>query len=113
MSQALRVALWVPTEDPPEVGDAIVTKAAQLALKVVPTRFLMGAGGGGGGGSIPEAPIDGNYYARRNAAWYEVDAPGTGGGGTGGIDEAPIDGTPYVRADANWLAFDIIDAGSF
>ena len=112
MSQALRVALWVPTEDPPEVGDAIVTKAAQLAAKVLPTRFLMGAGGSAGGG-IPEAPMDNNYYARRNAAWYEVDAPGTGGGGPAGIGEAPIDGKPYVRADANWLPFDIIDAGSF
>lgn len=112
MSQALRVALWVPTEDPPEVGDGVVTKAAQLAAKVLPTRFFLGGGGGTGSG-IPEAPIDNNYYARRNAAWYEVDAPGTGGGGGGGIDEAPIDGKPYVRVDAAWVAFDVIDAGTF
>ena len=112
MSQALRVALWVPTTSPAEVGDAIKTKAAEIAAKVLPTDFFL-PGSGGSGGGIEEAPTDGNYYARRNAAWYEVDAPGTGGGGGGGIDEAPIDGRPYVRVDGNWAAFDIIDGGSF
>jgi hypothetical protein len=28
---------------------------------------------GGGGGGIPEAPVDGNAYARRNAAWVNAD----------------------------------------
>lgn len=106
MSQALRVALWVPTEDPPEVGDGVVTKAAQLAAKVLPTRFLLGSSGGGGG--IPEAPIDGVTYGRRDAGWV----PATGG--SGGIAEAPQDGSPYVRQDAAWVAFPaIIDAGTY
>ena len=109
MSQALRVALWVPTEDPPEVGDGVVTKAAQLAAKVLPTRFLLGGTGGGGGG-IPEAPLDNKIYGRINAGWQEVPS---GGGGGGGIAEAPTDGKPYARQDGAWLAFDIIDAGTF
>ena len=64
MSQALRVALWVPTEDPPEVGDGVLTKAAQLAANVLPTRFALASGGGGGG--IPEAPFDGKTYGRND-----------------------------------------------
>jgi hypothetical protein len=38
--------------------------------------------GGGGGGSFPEAPVDGEQYARQNAGWSVVDHPegGTGGG---------------------------------
>ena len=39
--------------------------------------------GGGGGGSFPEAPVDGEQYARQNAGWSVVEHPegGTGGGG--------------------------------
>ena len=38
--------------------------------------------GGGGGGSFPEAPVDGEQYARQNAGWSVVEHPegGTGGG---------------------------------
>jgi hypothetical protein len=35
------------------------------------TDTLTGSSGGGGGG-IPEAPIDGIYYGRRNAAWANL-----------------------------------------
>lgn len=41
---------------------------------------------------IPEAPIDGNQYARQDGDWEEVDS----------FPEAPIDGTPYARQDADW-----------
>lgn len=106
MSQALRVALFVPTEDPPEVGDGIVTKANEIAADVLPTRFLLGGGSGGGG--IPEAPIDGTTYGRKDAGWV----PATGG--SGGISEAPQDGTPYLRQNAGWVAFPaVIDGGTF
>jgi hypothetical protein len=109
MTQALRVALWVPTEDPPDASnDGILTKAAQIAAKVLPTRFAQGGGGSGGGG-IPEAPIDGKQYARKDANWSEVIA--TGGGG--GIAEAPNDGNPYVRQSQAWVSFAIIDAGTY
>lgn len=35
-----------------------------------------------GGGGIPEAPIDGNQYARKNAGWVEIS------GGGGGLEES-------------------------
>ena len=31
-----------------------------------------GGSGGGGGTGIPEAPVDGKFYARKNAAWAEA-----------------------------------------
>ena len=108
MTQALRVALWVPTDAPPDVGDGIVTKDVELAAKVLPTRFVLGGGGGGGGG-IPEAPVNGKTFGRKDAGWIEI----TTGGSGGGIAEAPVDGKPYVRQSSGWVAFDIIDAGTF
>lgn len=106
MTQALRVALWVPTEDPPEVGDGIVVKANEIAADVLPTRFVIGGAVPGGG--VPEAPIDGNVYGRRDAGWFVV-----GAGAGGGIAEAPIDGRPYVRQSTTWVSFAIIDGGTF
>ena len=55
---------------------------------IVPVPGLMGggsstSGGGGGngsgGGGIPEAPIDGNLYGRRDADWDEIDIGGPPG----------------------------------
>lgn len=53
-----------------------------------------------GSGGIPEAPIDGNQYARKDAGW---DVVASGGGG---ISEAPIDGVRYSRKNAAWEAID-------
>ena len=39
-------------------------------------------GGGGGGSGISDAPVDGQYYARKDASW-ETFTPGSGGGGGG------------------------------
>ena len=44
----------------------------------------------GGGGGIPEAPITGLYYGRRNAAWAAV------------TEEAPSDGNDYARNNGAW-----------
>ncbi len=44
-------------------------------------------------GAVPEAPIDGKQYARKDAAWAEVTAK---------VEEAPIDGRQYARQDAAW-----------
>jgi hypothetical protein len=32
-----------------------------------------GAGGAGGGGGFADVPVDGNYYVRRDAAWWQSD----------------------------------------
>lgn len=38
--------------------------------QVATTQYVMAAvAAGGGGGGVPEAPSDGQYYSRRNAAW--------------------------------------------
>ena len=54
---------------------------------------------GEGGGGIPEAPVDGQQYARQDATWTVVQP----GGGGGGIEEAPMDGNFYVRQNAQWI----------
>ena len=69
------------------------------------TRTVTSLGGGGGGGEggggsgIPEAPQDGQQYARQDASWTVVEA----GGGGGGIEEAPQDGDYYVRQNGAWV----------
>jgi len=68
MSQAMRVALWVPTVDPPDIGDGVVTTNIPNAAKAIGTKFLLGGGSGGGGG-IAEAPSDGKPYVRQDGAW--------------------------------------------
>lgn len=48
---------------PPVHGDSLVYDGVNN--KWVPVAVS----GGGGGGGVPEAPTDGKYYSRRNAAW--------------------------------------------
>jgi len=43
---------------------------------------------------LAEAPEDGKQYARKDAAWAEVEATD--------IDDAPEDGKQYARQDAAW-----------
>ncbi len=106
MTQALRVALFVPTVDPAEVGDAIQTTAPPNAQKAIATKFQL-AGSGGGGGGIPEAPNDGSQYGRQSLGWTKITVGG------GGITDAPVNGKPYARQDGGWVALDILDAGTF
>lgn len=56
-------------------------------------------------GGIPEAPIDGQQYARQDASWTVVTSS------TGGIEEAPIDGQKYARKDGGWESFIIPSGG--
>jgi len=54
------------------------------------------SGSAGGGGGIPEAPIDGNVYGRKNAGWTAVS-------GSSGISDAPSDGNIYGRENSSWV----------
>lgn len=82
-----------------------------------------------GGGGIPDAPIDGKYYARKDADWEEVVNDLPTGGTTGqvlkkdsntdydvvwandeGIPDAPADGEYYARKDGDW---EIVPVPSF
>lgn len=47
-------------------------------------------------GPVPEAPEDGQQYAREDGAWSVVET----------FPDAPVDGTVYGRKDANWEAID-------
>ena len=47
--------------------------------------------------SIPDAPVDGQLYGRKDASWALAT------GGSGGIADAPSDGTLYGRKDGSWL----------
>jgi len=51
---------------------------------------------------IPEAPIDGTEYVRKDGAWVHS----TGGGG--GISDAPSDGQIYVRRNGAWEVLSFI-----
>jgi hypothetical protein len=103
MSQALRVALWVPTTTAPDVGDGVITTAAETPSHALPTRFAIPGTGPPG---IGDALADGKTYGRKNNAWVDL-------AGGGGITEAPNDGQPYVRQSAAWLSSAVTDAGTF
>ena len=46
---------------------------------------------------VPEAPKDGEQYARQDGEWTVVE------GGSGGIPDAPVDGQTYGRNNAAWV----------
>lgn len=103
MTQALRVALWVPTTTAPDVGDGVITTAAELAEHALPTRFALPGTGTPG---IGDAPADSKTYGRKNSSWVDL-------AGGSGIAEAPNDGNPYARQSAAWLSIAVTDAGTF
>jgi hypothetical protein len=73
----------VPYSEMPMTTSVRLSVAAQGALtySLVTNLAVLGLGGGGGGtGGIEEAPLDGELYARRLAAW-EAFEPGAGAGG--------------------------------
>lgn len=57
------------------------------------TQILVNTNTGVG---IPEAPIDGNLYGRKDATWEQVTA-------SGGIPDAPNNSNAYVRSDLSWV----------
>ena len=50
-------------------------------------------------GFVPEAPIDGLTYGRKDAAWVEVSDGG------GGIPDAPNNANAYVRSALSWVVW--------
>ena len=63
------VKVTAPDDSSTNPTVVLPTESGELALKSDIT---------GGGGGIPEAPVDGKQYARKDADWSEV----TGGGST-------------------------------
>ncbi len=73
-----------------------VTKTEkEVTINATPnvTQILVNTNSGGG---IPEAPIDGNLYGRKDATWEQVTA-------SGGIPDAPNNANSYVRSALSWV----------
>src|SRR5262245_16689221 len=116
MSQNARVALWVPPGTTGlDVGDGVAATALPDSISRIPTAFSAMSGGSGGGGDVPEAPITGEYFARKDGGWVSflpfVDAPVDGQRYTrrNGVwaltmsfPEAPTDGQQYARQSGAW-----------
>lgn len=118
------------TTTPPTNGQALVYDQSQ-------DLWIPGTVSGGGGG-IPEAPIDGLTYGRKDADWHQLDLVSAlsdlsdvdidsnppmdrqalvfdalsgnwiPGDASGGIPEAPNDGSKYARWLETWVAIDDI-----
>lgn len=86
--------------DLPSVPDA--RDNLDVYSKAETDAAIAAGGGGGGGGGVPEAPIDGVEYVRKDGAWSA----------NSGIPEAPIDGTSYSRKDGAWSASPTFDGGT-
>jgi hypothetical protein len=57
-------------------GQFLMFDGSSWVARFVPQLFKTGggggAGGGGTGGGIEEAPLDGNFYVRRNGQWVDL-----------------------------------------
>lgn len=125
MTQNARLALFVPSTDTADPGEIIECRSVSGTGRVIQTIFNAQAGSTG---SVGEAPVDGLFYARSNAAWavsvneapndgklwarksasWQVVAP---------FPEAPTDGQQYARSNAAWTVVTslppVIDGGTF
>ena len=88
MSQNARVALFIPTTADADPGEIIEIRGTAAVGRPLPTRFFAQAGSAGG---VPEAPTDGEFYARRNADW-EIS-----------VGTSPEDGQMYARQGDGWV----------
>ena len=104
MSQNLRVATWIPTDNTAVANEVVMVEAPSGTGKVIPTAFSTGGGpvgpqgiqgpvgntgppgatGATGpmGGSFPDAPADGYQYLRQNNTWVVFSMPAVIDGGT-------------------------------
>jgi len=60
----------------------------ETSTRKVPLSKVAEFAGGGSGGGVPEAPLDGRLYGRKDGGWEEVETGG-GGGGDFEIDDLP------------------------
>jgi len=76
-------------------------------IRTINGESILGSGdlqvGGSGGGGIPEAPIDGNLYGRKDKHWEQVPDPT--------LPDAPKDYKQYGRFNGAWT--EIVNTHAF
>lgn len=92
-----------------DVNIGAQTDGQALVWDADASKWIPGSAGASGSSGIPEAPVDGKTYGRKDAGWTEI-VSGSGGGG--GIEEAPTDGNYYMRKDAGWVPLYGTSSGS-
>jgi len=103
---------YLPIALPPDSEDEVIGGIITISAEEPPAPSVgdtwidtTGAASGGGGGGIPEAPQDGQQYARQDGEWVVV--TGGGGGGSGDdLDTTPVAavGSSEARVMPDWLA---------
>jgi len=99
---------YLPIALPPDsedevIGGIITISAEEPPAPAVGDTWIDTTGeASGGGGGIPEAPQDGQQYARQDGEWVVV----TGGGGGDDLQTTPVAATDSTleRAVPDWLA---------
>ena len=109
----------LPNEFVNRTGDTMLDNL-KLDPKVVPTDpedyatkgYVDSVGGGGGGGGLPDAPVDGRTYGRKDAKWVSLNADGSGGYAITTADVALTNPSRYTfetQEDANQYFYDEIE----
>lgn len=81
----------------PNVGDIVTDTDTGARWQWDGVKWVA-IGGGGGGGGLADAPVDGQTYGRKDAAWvileeiFALIGQGGGGDGSGGLSLKPIPG---------------------
>jgi hypothetical protein len=135
VSQNLRVATWIPTDDTAVLDEVVMVEAPSGVGKVIPTVFSTGGGPvgpqgpqgdvgpqgpkGDAGPAGPAGP-QGVQGAQGNTGLTgppgATGATGPVGPMGGSFPDAPADGYQYLRQNNNWVAFSmpaVIDGGTF
>jgi hypothetical protein len=136
MSQNLRLAQWLPTDDSASAEEVVMVEAPSGTGKIIPTSFSTGGGPQGPQGPIgpvgpqgpkgdpgPQGPAGPQGVAGAVGATGPQGAqgpqgiPGPVGPMGGSFPDAPVDGVQYARQNAAWVAVvglpAVIDGGTF
>jgi hypothetical protein len=135
MTQNLRVATWIPTDDSAVLNEVVMVEGPSGTGKIIPTAFSTGGGPQGpqgipgpvgpqgpkgDAGPVGPAGPQGVQGAQGNTGLTgppgATGATGPVGPMGGSFPDAPADGSQYLRQNNNWVVFSmpaVIDGGTF
>jgi hypothetical protein len=135
MTQNMRVATWIPTDNTAVANEVVMVEAPSGTGKVIPTVFSTGGGPvgppgpqgdvgpqGPKGDAGPQGPAGPQGVQGQQGIQGPVGntgaqgPPGATGPMGGSFPDAPADGYQYLRQNNNWVAFSmpaVIDGGTF